>query len=188
MKSIDRLQEKEHTKSIVCCIGQLSISITKYLIWTNLKEERFVLVHGLRGFSPRLAGSIAFWPLVRQHPGGDHMVGLQLLTSWCPGSKEKGEANRERSMGVLDSSRPIHRGLRTAFQNPSCIYRSQQFFWITSSKCAKEIYLRWGSLHFHKTFTRNLIVKVVKIKMAIPNKKQSNTGRLCRRGSYAFPR
>jgi hypothetical protein len=36
----------------------------------NLREDRFILAHGFRGFSPWLAGSIALRPVARQKYGG----------------------------------------------------------------------------------------------------------------------
>jgi hypothetical protein len=39
------------------CVSLLFVAMTKYLRETTGKEERFILAQGVRGFSPRLAGS-----------------------------------------------------------------------------------------------------------------------------------
>jgi hypothetical protein len=40
------------------CISQFSIAVTKYLRRISLKEERFMLIQSLRGFSPWLLGFV----------------------------------------------------------------------------------------------------------------------------------
>jgi hypothetical protein len=50
----------------------------------NFKEEKYILVHNFRGFSPWLLGPIAFRLVVRQNIMEVH-DGTNLLTSWQPG-------------------------------------------------------------------------------------------------------
>jgi hypothetical protein len=51
--------------------------MTKCLRKTTLKEERFTLTHGFRGFSPQVLGSIVSGPVVRQNHHGSR---ANLLT------------------------------------------------------------------------------------------------------------
>jgi hypothetical protein len=71
----------------------IPICVSVLLLWQipekiNLREEKFILAHGIRGFSPWLAGSIAFRPLARQNFMAEGCGGRKLLTAWQSGSQE----------------------------------------------------------------------------------------------------
>jgi hypothetical protein len=51
----------------------------------NLREKRFILVHGFRGFSPKLTASIVLGLRRGEHLYGGSMGWERLLTSWWPG-------------------------------------------------------------------------------------------------------
>jgi hypothetical protein len=63
--------------------------VTKYLRKINLKEERFILVHGFRGFSVWSVDPIVSRPLTRQNIVDRTYGGANRLTSWWPGSRKE---------------------------------------------------------------------------------------------------
>ncbi|XP_047374950.1 uncharacterized protein LOC124960282 isoform X2 [Sciurus carolinensis] len=68
----------------ILCASQLPITVTKYLRQSTLREKRFILSHGFRGFSPWLLG-------VEVHRDWTHLRGRGgWLVSWWPESDQRG--------------------------------------------------------------------------------------------------
>lgn len=59
----------------------------------NPEEAMFILVRGFRGLRPRLVGSIAFGEA--EHHGGVR-GGDKVLMSWQPGSRGRGDGDRDK--------------------------------------------------------------------------------------------
>lgn len=68
----------------VCCVSQLSITLTEYLWKSTWKEEWCILSHSFRYFSPWPLGPFAFVLVVRQHVMGEVYGEGGLFTSWWP--------------------------------------------------------------------------------------------------------
>lgn len=58
----------------------------------QFKWERFILAHGVRGFSPRSAGPTASGAMVKQNIMAGGRGGTELLTSWWTGGRDRGTA------------------------------------------------------------------------------------------------
>lgn len=76
----------EKTKATTMC--QPFFIVTKYLRKINLKENRFILTQGFRGFSSCSVDSIVSGPVARQYIMVEGVTG-KLLTSRQPGSRQK---------------------------------------------------------------------------------------------------